>query len=51
MNAVAKVKKEDAAEIELDNPLAPPAGNPTPVALRIEPQAARPPSPSAAAAL
>ena len=38
MNAVAKVK-EDAAEVELDNPSAP-AGNPAPVALRIEPQAA-----------
>ena len=37
MNAVAKAK-EDVTEVELDNPSAP-AGNPAPVALRIEPQA------------
>jgi membrane fusion protein (multidrug efflux system) len=37
MNAVAKIKeKEDAAEIELDNPAAPPTENPPAVAVRIE---------------
>ena len=36
MNAVAKAK-EDVTEVELDNPSAP-AGNPAPVALRIEPR-------------
>ena len=38
MNAVAKAK-EDVTEVELDNPSAP-AGNPAPVALRMEPRAA-----------
>ena len=38
MNAVAKAK-EDVTEVELDNPSAP-AGNPAPVALRVEKQAA-----------
>ena len=42
MNAVAKAK-EDVTEVELDNPSAP-AGNPAPVALRIEPQAAPAPA-------
>lgn len=42
MNAVAKVK-EDVSEVELDNPSTP-AGNPTPVALRAEPQAAPAPT-------
>ena len=42
MNAVAKAK-EDVTEVELDNPSAP-TGNPAPVALRIEPQAAPAPA-------
>ena len=50
MNAVAKVK-EDVTEVELDNPSAPPAGNPTPIAVRMETgPLPRPPSRSAAAA-
>ena len=35
MNAVAKVK-DDVTEVELDNPSAPPAGNPTPVAVKAD---------------
>jgi membrane fusion protein (multidrug efflux system) len=42
MNAVAKVK-EDVTKLDLDNPSAP-LGNPAPVALRTEPQAALAPA-------
>ena len=35
MNAVAKVK-DDVTEVELDNPSVPPAGNPTPVAVKVD---------------
>ncbi len=42
INAEAKIK-EDVTEVELDNPSAP-AGNPAPVALRMEPQAAPAPA-------